>query len=195
MKPRYLIPLLILTLSNNCFASEPQPSHKTEKAMSTDKAMEICNAGVDNFYRVSNDLYRSKQPNRKGFCNLKKMGIQSVLNLREHHTDNKKANGLNLDLYSHKMAAGSITENDIEECLRIIKNAPKPILIHCWHGSDRTGTIVAAYRIVMQDWSPDDAIAELKEPRFGYHSKTYPNIPELLKSINWKGMKKRLDKR
>ena len=86
----------------------------------------------------------------------------------------------------------NITEKDIEECLRIIKRAPKPVLVHCMHGSDRTGTIVAAYRILEQGWSPDDAIAELKEPRFGYHSNVYPYIPNLLKGIDWKDMKKRL---
>lgn len=162
--------------------------------MSVDKALEICNAGVGNLYRISDDLYRSQQPNRKGFSKLKEMGIRSVLNLRKYHTDYWKAYGQDFKLFTHKMAAGSVTEKDIEECLRIIKNAPKPILIHCWHGSDRTGTIVAAYRIVMQGWSPVDAIEELKEPCFGYHSKTYPNIPELLKNVNWEEMKKRLDK-
>jgi protein tyrosine/serine phosphatase len=41
--------------------------------------------------------------------------------------------------------------DEIKQSLEIIKNAPKPILIHCWHGSDRTGVVAASYRIIKQN--------------------------------------------
>ncbi len=194
MSRPFYITVLLISLTCNTIAMDLDDTMRQERRelATAPKAQKIDDAEVRNLYLVSKDLYRSEQPTRKGFVNLKNMGIKSVVNLRKYHTDNDDAEGLDLNLFAHKMSAGNITEKDIEECLRIIKRAPKPVLVHCMHGSDRTGTIVAAYRILEQGWSPDDAIAELKEPRFGYHSNVYPYIPNLLKGIDWKDMKKRL---
>ena len=192
---RYLyISLLLLLLTNSCsFQNLEHPKIQNQSGVTNAVvAKKIQLKGVGNLYQVSEELYRSEQPNKKGFANLKKLGIQSVLNLRKYHTDDDEAKGLNLNLYSYKMSAGNITEEDIEKCIRIIRMAPKPILIHCMHGSDRTGTIVAAYRIVEQNWSVDDAIAELQEKQFGYHEVVYPYIPKLLKSIDWEKFKSNL---
>ena len=192
---RYLyISLLLLLLTNSCSVQNSEhPKIQNQSGVTNAVvAKKIQLKGVGNLYQVSEELYRSEQPDKKGFANLKKLGIQSVLNLRKYHTDDDEAKGLNLNLYSYKMSAGNITEEDIEKCIRIIRMAPKPILIHCMHGSDRTGTIVAAYRIVEQNWSVDDAIAELKEKQFGYHEVVYPYIPKLLKSIDWEKLKSNL---
>ncbi len=189
---RYLyISLLLLLLTNSCsFQNSGQQNFQNKSEVTNSiAAKKIQLEGVGNLYQVSEELYRSEQPNKKGFANLKKMGIQSVLNLRKYHTDNDEAAGLNLNLYTYKMSAGNITEEDIDKCIRIIRMAPKPILIHCMHGSDRTGTIVAAYRIMEQNWSVDDAIAELQEKQYGYHKYTYPYIPKLLKNIDWEKLK------
>ena len=43
--------------------------------------------GVENSYKISDELYRSAQPDREGFTALQKLGIRSVLNLREYHKD------------------------------------------------------------------------------------------------------------
>ncbi len=86
-----------------------------------------------------------------------------------------------------------MSEDDLIYALRVIKNAQKPILIHCWHGSDRTGATTAAYRIVVQGWSKDDAIAELRQPEFGYHEDWYPNIIELLKNLDVEKMRGALE--
>jgi protein tyrosine/serine phosphatase len=37
------------------------------------------------------------------------------------------------------------------------------------HGSDRTGMMVAAYRIAIQGWSKGRALAEMTDDRFGHH--------------------------
>lgn len=70
--------------------------------------------------------------------------------------------------------------DEIKQSLEIIKNAPKPILIHCWYGSDETGVISAAYRIIGQKWSKKDAIDEFKNGGYGYHEKIYPQLEQLL---------------
>ena len=69
------------------------------------------------------------------------------------------------------------------EALKIIGTADGPVLIHCWHGSDRTGLISAMYRILYQDWSKDAAIDELMKGGYGYHA-MYKNIPEYIRKVD-----------
>jgi protein-tyrosine phosphatase len=70
-----------------------------------------------------------------------------------------------------------------------LENSKKPALVHCLHGSDRTGAVVAAYRMTYENWSKEDAIAEFKEERFGYHEKWFPTILEVLQSIDIDSLK------
>ena len=42
--------------------------------------------------------------------------------------------------------------------------------MHCQQGADRTGTMMAFYRIAVQGWPKDDAIAEMKNGGYGFHS-------------------------
>ena len=76
-----------------------------------------------------------------------------------------------------------LEDEKVIEALRIIKQANGPILIHCWHGSDRTGLVSAMYRIVFQGWSKEDAIDELMNGGYGYHS-LYKNIPEFIRQAD-----------
>lgn len=142
-----------------------------------------------NCYRLSPELYRSGQPGDDGFEALEKLGIKSILNLREYHTDADNAKHTGLRLYHIKLAAGKVTREELMACLLAISNAPKPILVHCWHGSDRTGIVCAAYRIVMQGWTPEQALEELLDERFGHHKSYYSNLAELIRTTDWKTFK------
>ena len=50
------------------------------------------------------------------------------------------------------------------------RDNPVLVLVHCQHGADRTGTMCALYRILRQDWKVEDAITEMKDGGYGYHS-------------------------
>jgi len=58
-----------------------------------------------------------------------------------------------------------------------------PFLIHCQHGADRTGLMTAMYRILEQGWSPEDALQELTDGGFGYHS-MWKNIIDYVRSAD-----------
>ena len=45
----------------------------------------------------------------------------------------------------------------------------QPVLVHCEHGSDRTGTMVAIYRIAFEGWTKAQATDEMINGGFGIH--------------------------
>jgi len=146
-------------------------------------AQPVAAAGVENLYRIDEKLYRSAQPDAAGFAALTRLGIRSVLNLRNFHSDDDEAAGLGLTLRRVEMEAGEISVPQLVSALRIIREADGPVLVHCWHGSDRTGAVSAAYRIIMQGWSREAAVDELINGGYGYHS-LYGNIPALLRQLD-----------
>lgn len=137
---------------------------------------------LKNFYKLDDKVYRSAQPGKKGFKELTTLGIRNVLSFRDYHSDDE-GKDFGLNLYRIKMEAGDITAEKVVEALRVIRNAQGPILIHCWHGSDRTGLVSAMYRIVFQGWSRENALEELMNGGYGYHS-LYKNIPEFIRQAD-----------
>ncbi len=172
------------------YCEEKHPSTNTTATVAdrpANWARPVKAAHLMNFYRIDDKVYRSAQPNEKGFRELEQLGIKNALSLRDYHTD--EAEGTSLKLYRVKMEAGEITDEKVIEALRIIKKANGPILIHCWHGSDRTGLVSAMYRIVFQNWSREDAIDELMHGGYGYHS-MYRNIPEYIRKVDVEKVRK-----
>lgn len=148
-------------------------------------------AELKNFFRLDDKVFRSAQPDRKGFEAAYQLGIRNVLNLRNYHSDDSKAKGTGLKLYRVKMEAGEFGFETVVKALRIIRESEGPVLIHCWHGSDRTGAVSALYRIVFQGWSKEDAIEELINGGYGFHS-IYGNIPQFIRDADIDGIKKRV---
>ena len=52
------------------------------------------------------------------------------------------------------------TDAQVARILDLIDRSPAPVLIHCKRGADRTGTIVAVYRMQHQGWTSEAAFAE-----------------------------------
>lgn len=147
-------------------------------------AAPVAGDAVKNFYRLDDKVYRSAQPDDEDMMVLEKLGIREVLNLRQFHSDNDEAEGTGLTLHHVPMNAGEIKDEDVIAALRHLRDAQGPIVIHCWHGSDRTGTIAAMYRIVYQGWTKEAAIQELEQGGYGYHATFYPNIPEYIRGAD-----------
>ncbi len=135
-------------------------------------------------------LYRSAQPERKEFIELQRKGCRSILNLRTKHSDLPKISGLRLKEY--RLASHHLTQEDIVQALEIIRRADMPLLIHGNKGTDRTGVIVAAFRIVFQNWSVADALKEFQDSVNGLHRYIYRKFPRLIKRTDWAAVKSRV---
>ncbi len=146
---------------------------------------------IDNFHKVDEGVYRSSQPNEKQFKMLEDAGITEVLNLRRFNSDDNEAKDTSITLYHIPVRASRIGEKQYLEALRIIKNRKGNIVIHCHHGSDRTGGVIAMYRIVFQGWTKEQAIDELKNGGYGFHS-VFKNIPSTINKIDIEAFKKKL---
>lgn len=149
--------------------------------------------GTKNGYRVSPELYRSGQPDATDFRIFQAAGVKSVLNLQEYHRDTRKANGTRLQLMHYPVAASSMTLEDLEHIMLMLRRAPKPVLVHCRHGSHRTGMVVAVYRIVEQNASVEEAMAEFTDARYGYRPFWAGNLRRLLRETDWPAFKQRLN--
>jgi len=152
----------------------------------------MIDTGMTNLYQVDKGVYRAAQPDDDDIGDLKAIGIKEVLNLREYHHDNGELDGARLILKRVPMNAGEVTQAQLIEALRIIKQRKGPILIHCWHGSDRTGVTVAAYRILFNHWSKQQALDEMIHGGYGYHAGIFPNLVELVKKLDIPAMRKAL---
>ena len=144
---------------------------------------------VPNFYKVDSGIYRCAQPDKAGFSTLSEMKIGEIINLRSFNTDKKQAKQRNLTVYSIKLQAENLNYAKIVTILKLIKNKHGQIVVHCKHGADRTGLIIALYRIVFQDWSKEDAINELIHGDYNFHS-IYSNIPKFIQNLDTEKLKK-----
>jgi uncharacterized protein (TIGR01244 family) len=181
---KILLILLVLLVSGSACADP--------RARPTEWAQPMLDVKLGNFYKVSDELYRSRQPGDEEMEQLAAMGIRSVLNLREHHSDDDEAKATDLTLYRVPMNAGDINDELVTKALDALAAAPKPALVHCWHGSDRTGAIVAMYRMVFQGWPRQKAIDEFINGGYGYHRSVYPNIEHYLETVDIAGLRQRV---
>jgi protein tyrosine/serine phosphatase len=168
--------------ANVTVTAEPSTEESGAKTLIT-KAERQTIGRLNNVYKIDEGIYRSEQPDKNDFIALEKMGLAEVLNVRRFWTDDRKARNTDLTLHHISMKAGDIEESKVIEALKIISNRKGPLLIHCWHGSDRTGMLIAMYRLIFQNWTKDAAIEEMTKGDFGFHS-VYGNIIEFVRDAD-----------
>ncbi len=133
-------------------------------------AQPIALAGVRNLHRVSDDLYRSGQPTAAGMRALDDLGVKTVINLRLLDADRAKLKGTRLDYVRMPMVAWLPREKGIVRFLGIVTDEKRaPVLVHCRVGADRSGMLVAAYRVVIQGWTKTEAIEEMTRGGYGFN--------------------------
>ena len=126
---------------------------------------------LPNFHKVNEVVYRGAQPKIGGLDILRQLGIKTVVNLRDDDARAKQeeadAHVAGLKYFNFPLDRwGRPQDKQVEQLLSIINNpANQPVFVHCQHGADRTGVVIAAYRITHDRWTGKQAAAEAK--RFG----------------------------
>lgn len=132
-------------------------------------------AGLINFGKVNENIWRGAQPTTAGYRNLVEIGkVRSFLNLR------RGANSDEVNLKTEKIAGAQCYQvsmkewNPGEDSLRRLALAVKtlkqlssnrktrPVYVHCKAGENRTGFVIATYRMVYQGWTPEEAVREMR---------------------------------
>lgn len=140
--------------------------------------------GLPNLHRVAPGYYRGAQPLAEGIAELTRLGVRTVVNLRSAHSDRELLEGHALGYESIQCKAWHAEDEDVVKFLRIVTDPQRqPIFLHCQHGADRTGMMTAIYRIIVQGWSKDDAIAEMTQGGFGFHG-VWQNLVEYVQNLD-----------
>jgi tyrosine-protein phosphatase SIW14 len=132
---------------------------------------DTCIAGVVNFAKVTPRLWRGSQPTEAGFRNLEKAGAKTILSLRDQHDDFSLLEGTKLKYLRIPMHAWHPEEAEIVLLLKVLERVLQdpdswPVYVHCAEGRDRTGYGIATYRVVVENWTANDAIHEMFGFRF-----------------------------
>jgi protein tyrosine phosphatase (PTP) superfamily phosphohydrolase (DUF442 family) len=145
--------------------------------------------GLPNLHKVSDRLYRSAQPEKEGMAGLKSLGIKTVVSLRANHSDETMLKGTGCAYRSIPIDTWNLKEKQVVEFLKIVSDPSNaPVLVHCQHGADRTGTMCAVYRIVFDGWTKEQAILEMKEGGYGFHS-VWAHIPKWIQKLDIESVK------
>jgi protein tyrosine/serine phosphatase len=146
-----------------------------------------------NLFRITPQLYRSAQLDAKDVALIQSLGVKTVVSLRAFHSDQKILKDTELKSIRVPMKTWDIDDKEVIVALRAIKYAEGPVLLHCLHGADRTGLISAMYRILYQGWSKEQALDELINGDYGYHS-MWTNIPKYLNAVDVEKIRRAVDK-
>jgi protein tyrosine/serine phosphatase len=123
--------------------------------------------GLPNFHQVNEQVYRGGQPDASGWPTLAKMGIKNVIDLRrpdEHSIDeeSKLVRAANMQYFNFPMKG--VVAPSHEQVIKILAllDSNEPVFIHCKRGADRTGAVIACYRIQHDRWNSHQALSEAK---------------------------------
>ena len=127
------------------------------------------NSNIPNFQKVDDHVYRGGQSSNEGFKDLARLGIKTIVDLRligEHSQadEEKVVTGLGMRYVSIPMRGMSTPKDgQVANVLALLNDtASGPVFVHCRRGADRTGTVIAAYRIAHDHWENKRALDEAK---------------------------------
>jgi len=168
--------LLVLALADAAAAQERPATWARSVALD----------GVPNLHTVAPNIFRSAQPNAAGFRALAAQhGVKTVISMRANHSDAALVSGTGIAAVPFPTNTWHIRRSSVVGALRTLRTASRtaPVLLHCQHGADRTGLIMALYRVLYQGWSKEAALDEMRNGDFGYHP-VWGNIPRFIRRVD-----------
>ena len=137
--------------------------------------------------QVTSTLLRGGQPSEAGFHKLKEMGVEVVVNFRDEPdkiaAEKKQVEALGMRYLSIPWnASKGPDDRQVAEFLEWVRaNPERKVFVHCHLGRERTGVMVAAYRIVMQNWSVPQALDEMEF--FGIRGLWFGHLKQYIREL------------
>ncbi|PTQ69832.1 tyrosine-protein phosphatase [Pseudomonas sp. GV071] len=119
-------------------------------------------------FEMSPTLYRSALPQPQNLAVLKQLQVRTVVTFIKDD-DQQWLGNSDINLISIPLHADRVDDADVLRVLNTLQLAETrgPVLMHCKHGSDRTGLMAAMFRTVIQGWSKQEALSEMLNGGYG----------------------------
>src|SRR5271170_8384896 len=178
---KLLLVLSFALLSTNPprLSAQTQSQGAPPSSMRSAYAEKLLIPGVPNSGKINDHLYRGAQPRDPGLVELKKLGITTIVNLREEDPskigwEEKRSESLGIRFVHIPVNGWSAPTNEqVAQFLSIFRDHPQEkVFVHCRFGDDRTGVFVASYRMAYENLPPDQALREMDF--FGYNGRWHP---------------------
>lgn len=139
--------------------------------------------GLPNFKIVNEHILRGGQPTDDGFKKLAERGVKTVVDLREadehsvpHEREVVESDGMRFVSVPMR-GLSAPTPEQVSEVLSVLNDSDSwPVFIHCRRGSDRTGTVLACYRISHDHWQNQKALEEAKTYGLSFFERAMRNF-------------------
>jgi len=138
--------------------------------------------GIENFYQVDQHVYRGAQPTEQGFHYLSTLGVKTIVDLREHDqrsaVEERWVTAAGMKYVNVPMTGMTPpTTAEISKILALMEDSTSgPVFVHCKRGADRTGAVIASYRIDHDRWDNARALKEAESDKmsgFQHQRKDY----------------------
>jgi protein tyrosine phosphatase (PTP) superfamily phosphohydrolase (DUF442 family) len=124
--------------------------------------------GIKNFDQVDTHVYRGGQPTSEGFQYLAKLGVKTIVDLREAddraRAEEQAVQAAGMTYVNVPMSGLTPpTAAEITKILGLLEDRTTgPVFVHCLRGADRTGAVIAAYHIDHDGWENSRALDDAR---------------------------------
>jgi tyrosine-protein phosphatase SIW14 len=143
---------------------------------------------IPNSGRINDRFFRGAQPRPPGLAELKKLGITTVVDLREEDPgkilwERHEVESLGMRFVHIPVNEWSPPTNEqVVQFLSLFRDDPaQKIFVHCRFGQDRTGIFVATYRIAFEKWPTEQVIKEMYF--FGFNGLWHPSMKSFIRDF------------
>lgn len=115
---------------------------------------------------VTKNIFRGPTLNASETRHLSRLGVKTIINLENRDSFDETRACLDTEILLINFDICPLWFVDAKKILFIVSllnsGRYQPTYVHCRHGRERTGLVIAAYRIIAQGWNLDRAYQEMK---------------------------------
>ncbi|MBI1977328.1 MAG: dual specificity protein phosphatase family protein [Candidatus Omnitrophica bacterium] len=146
--------------------------------------MKKIEAKAFNFHKVTDGVYRCGLISKQAAPLLKELGVKTVVtfddNLKRVQKERTFLGEQKINLVSIPWSGWDYPDDRVvEQALTLLDSREaRPIVIHCKHGQERTGVVIASWRVSRENWPVEQAYLEMKA--HGFRPFQYGHLKEYL---------------